>query len=148
MRKLALLVLLFTAACPGLGQVAFDVDSSGQSTVQGSPVGGLLPAPPGFENFNGASFSQSQKFQNNNTNRDHITSCRVGKLTLKVVSPTGATLSFLSKIEFFIKADTLPEVRIAEALTIPSGARATGTQPSQNTNIEADLKLPIEANIL
>lgn len=64
------------------------------------------------------------------------------------LSPTGATLSFLSKIEFFIKTDTLPEVRIAEALAIPSGARATGTQPSQNTNIEADLKLPIEANIL
>ena len=42
----------------------------------------------------------------------------------------------------------LPEVRIAEALAIPSGAGATGTQPSQNTNIEADLKLPIEANIL
>lgn len=173
MRKLALLALLATAACPGLGQVAFDIDSSGQSTVQGSPLGGLLPAPPAFENFNGAAFAQSQQFQNNNTNKDHISSCRVGKLTLKVVSPAGATLSFLSKIEFYIKTDTLPEVRIAEALTIPAGAtsidlalddqqiaayaksdtfsittKGSGTQPPQNTTIEADLTLHIEANVL
>jgi len=173
MRKLVPLFLLLTAGCPGLGQVAFDVDSSGQSQVQGSPVGGFLPAPPGFENFNGVAFSQSQQFQNNNTNKDHITSCRVGKLTLKVVSPAGGTLSFLSRIEFFIKTAKLTEVRIAEALSIPAGTtsidlaiddqqiapyaksdtfsittKATGQQPSQNTTIEADLKLHIEANIL
>ena len=173
MRKLALLAALFAAGCPGLGQVAFDISSSGQSTVQGSPLGGVLPAPPGFEGFTGSSFSQSQQFQNNNTNKDHISSCRVGKLTLKVVSPSGATLSFLSKIEFFIKTDALPEVRIAEALAVPAGAtsielslddqqiapyarsdsfsittKAAGTQPSQNTTIEADLTLHIEANVL
>jgi len=155
MRKLVPLFLLLTAGCPGLGQVAFDVDSSGQSQVQGSPVGGFL------------------QFQNNNTNKDHITSCRVGKLTLKVVSPAGGTLSFLSRIEFFIKTAKLTEVRIAEALSIPAGTtsidlaiddqqiapyaksdtfsittKATGQQPSQNTTIEADLKLHIEANIL
>ena len=173
MRTLALLVALCCAGCPGLGQVAFDVDSSGQSTVQGSPLGGVLPKPPAFGNFGDLSFNQSQDFANQNTNKDHIDSARVSKLTLKVTSPANGSLSFLSSIEFDIQAPNLPLVRIAEAASIPAGAssveltldnvdiapyakadsfsittKGTGTQPSQDTTIEADLTLHIVANVL
>lgn len=173
MHRATLLLVLLAAGCPGLGQVAFDVSSSGQSQVQGSPTGGLLPQPPTFGNFGDLTFSQSQDFSNNNTNKDHIDSARVSKLTLKVVSPSGATLSFLSSIEFDIQAPNLPQVKIAEATSIPAGAtsieltlpdqeiapyakansfsittKGTGTQPPQNTTIEADLTLHIVANVL
>jgi hypothetical protein len=168
-----LLLIPLLVGCPGLGQVGFDVDSPGQSTVQGSPAGGLLPAFPGFPAFGGMSFSQNEKFQNNNTNKDHVSSCRVSKLTLKIVTPTTQALSFIQKIEFFIEAPNLPKVRIAEALSIPSGvsmveltlddhelapyAKAesfsittTGTAsvPPKDTTIEADLTLHIVANVL
>ena len=173
MSRPLLFALVMTAGCPGLGQVAFDVQSQGQSTIPGSPVSGVLPSALGFNGLGPTQFSQSQDFANHNTNKDHITSCRVSRLTLKVTSPSGQTLSFLSKIEFFIQTSSLPAVRIAEALSIPQGAmtidltiddqeiapyaksdnfsittKASGTSPQQNTVIEADLTLHIEANVL
>ena len=173
MSKPFLLALLLAAGCPGLGQVAFDIQSQGQSTIPGSPVSGVLPSALGFDGLGPTQFSQSQDFSNHNTNKDHLTSCRVSKLTLKVTSPSGQTLSFLSRIEFFIQTSSLPAVRIAEALSIPPGAitidlaiddqqiapyaksdnfsittKASGTSPQQNTVIEADLTLHIEANVL
>jgi hypothetical protein len=101
MRKLALLIALCTAGCPGLGQVAFDVQSSGSSTVQGSALGGA--------------------FSNNNTNKDHLSSARVSRLT---IAP-------------YAKADSF-------SIT----TKGTGTQPPQNTTVEADLSLHIVANVL
>ena len=169
MSRFLLFALVITAGCPGLGQVAFDVQSQGQSTIPGSPTSSVLPSALGFDGLGPTQFSQSQDFSNHNTNKGHITSCRVSRLTLKVTSPSGGTLSFLSKIEFFIQTSTLGPVRIAEALSIPPGAmtiddqeiapyaksdnfsittKASGTSPQQNTVIEADLTLHIEANVL
>jgi len=173
MRRSIPLLSLLLAGCPGLGQVGFDVDSPGQSTVRGSPAGGLLPTFPGFPAFGGMTFSQNQSFANNNTNKDHVSSCRVSKLTLKIVTPTTQALSFIQKIEFFIEAPNQQKIRIAEALTIPFGVESidltiddqelapyakadsfsittTGTAsvPPQDTTIEADLTLHIVANVL
>src|ERR1700704_1570442 len=116
MRRFAIAVLLCTG-CSGL--IGFDVDSTGQSTIQGSPTGGLLP--PVFQGFNSMSFSQSAQFQNNNTNKDHISACRLTKLTLKVVNPVGGELSpLLSKIDFFIEAPNLQKLHIAALNSVPA----------------------------
>ncbi len=169
MRRTILLFSLVLAGCPGLGQVGFDVDSQGQSTVQGSPLGPTLAAFPSFGNFN---FSQDQSFQNNNTNKDHVAEAHLTRLHLKVVAPTTATLDFIQTIEFDIGAQGLPTVKIAEA-TIPAGVgsvdltldnqdlaayvkadsfsittKGTGHQPAQDTALEADLTLHIVANVL
>ena len=169
MRRSILLLSLALAGCPGLGQVGFDVDSQGQSTVPGSPAGAFLSVFPSFGAFN---FSQNQTFQNNNTDKGHVAEAHLTRLHLKVVSPTTQALDFIQTIEFDIGAQGLPTVRIAEA-TIPSGVgsvdltldnqdlaayvkadqfsittKGTGHQPSANTDLEADLTLHIVANVL
>src|SRR5438477_8938372 len=158
MRKTALVLALACAGCSGL--IGFDVDTSGQSTIPGSPAGGVLGGLPAFGGFSDLSFTQSTAFQNNNTSKDHITACHLTKLSLKVVSPTTANLSFLSTVDFFIEAPGLSKVHIAGISAIPQGAvtvdltvdardisdyakadsfsissTATGQQPSQNTTI-------------
>src|SRR5438045_178215 len=169
MRCFATAVLL-CSGCSGL--INFDVDSNGQSTIPGSPTGSLLPGIIGFQGFNNLSFSQRAEFQNNNTNKDHISECRLTKLSLKVVSPTGNTLAFLTKIDFFIEAPNLPKVHIAGLTPVPGTVsadltlddrdiaayaksdtfsittEASGHSPSVNTTIEADLKLHINASVL
>ena len=169
MRRFAIAALL-CSGCSGL--INFDVDSSGQSTIPGSPTGSLLPGIIGFGGFNNLSFSQSAQFQNNNTNKDHISECRLTKLTLKVVSPGGRTLSFLTKIDFFIQAPDLPKVHIAGLNPVPGTVsadlvlddrdiaayaksdtfsittEAAGQTPSTDTTIEADLRLHVNASVL
>ena len=171
MHRVTLLFLVAgIAGCPGLGQVAFDVNSQGQSTVPGAgPAGGVLNVFPSFGNFN---FSQNQTFQNNNTDKSHVDSAHLSKLTLKVVSPASANLGFLNTVEFDISAPNLPTVRIAEA-SIPANVasvdlsldavdigpyvkadsfslttKATGHQPSSDTTLEADLTIHVVANVL
>jgi hypothetical protein len=161
---------LLCSGCSGL--IAFDVDSTGQTTIQGSPTGSLLSGFTGFQGFNNLSFSQSAQFKNNNTNKDHISACRLTKLGLKVISPTGGTLAFLSKIEFFIEAPNLQKTRIASLNPVPGTAtadlviddkdiaayaksdtfsittEASGRTPSADTTIEASLKLHVNASLL
>ena len=121
MRLLAALFAIPLLSCSSL--ISFDVDSSGTSTIPGSPTGGLLGLP-GFSSFNNFNIAQSSQFQNNNTNKDHISECRLTKLSLKVVSPTGNTLAFLTKIDFFIEAPNLPKVHIAGLTPVPGTVSA------------------------
>lgn len=168
--RLPAAIFLLCAGCSGL--IAFDVDSSGQSTIPGSPTGGLLPSLPGFSGFSDLSFSQSQQFQNNNTNKDHISECHLTKLTLKVVSPANANLGFLDQIDFFIQAPNLPQVHIAGLKPVPAAATAdltldnvdvaayaksnsfsitttaSGHSPASNTTLQADLRLHVNASLL
>ena len=169
MRKL-LPFLLLCAGCPGLGQVGFDVETNGQSQVQGNPLGGALTGLPGFTNFGNLTFSQNQSFSNNNTNKDHVVHANLTKLTLKVV--TGDPLDFIQTIEFHISTDKLADVKIGETtisspvtmvdLTIPDQdianyvksesfsitTKGTGHSPAHTTTIEADLTMHIVANVL
>ena len=162
--------LLLALCCGCSSLLSFDVDSSGTTTISG---GGLLAGLPSFTGFNNLSFSQSQQFANNNTNKDHISEARLTRLTLKVTSPTGADLSFLTKIDFFIEAPGQARVHIAGISPLPAGqssvdltlddrdiasyAKAdsfsittsvTGHSPTSDTTVEADLRLNIHASVL
>src|SRR5258708_790065 len=116
MRLLAALFAIPLLSCSSL--LSFDVDSSGTATIQGSPTGGLLGLPA-FSSFNNFNLAQSSQFQNNNTNKDHISECHLTKFQLKVTTPTGNTLSFMTKIDFFIEAQNLPKVHIAGLNPVP-----------------------------
>ena len=177
MRNFALAACVALCGCSSL--LSFDVNSSGTATIQGSPGGGLLgnALGAGFGGFNNFNVSQSQDFKNENTNKDHISECRLTKLTLKVLKPAppaaGSDLSFLSQIDFFITAPNLPKVHIAGATNLPPGqstvdlaldnrdiaayarsdtfsitTEAQGHAPSADTSIEADLTLNIHASLL
>ena len=166
----AALVGLAAACSPSIG---IDIDASGTATVQGSALGSVLSLPGGFGGLTAINLSQEAAFKNQNTDRDHITSCRVSKLALKVTSPDSQDLTFLSSISFSIAAPNLPKLRIAHLDAIPAGARsvnlslddaqlgayckadsfsittdASGHAPPQDTTIEADLTLHVEANLL
>jgi hypothetical protein len=110
MRYLVAICLLLCAGCPGLGQVGFDVNTNGSSTVAGSPLGGVLSVFPAFAGFGSIDFSQSQQFQNNDTRKDHVVEARLTRLTLKVTSPAGDPLSFIQTIAFKAGATGLPDV--------------------------------------
>ncbi len=159
--------------------LSFDVNSSGTATIPGSPTGGLLgnALGSGFGGFNNFNVSQSQEFKNENTNKDHISECRVTKLTLKVLKPVapaaGSDLSFLTQIDFFIAAPNLARVHIAGAKNFPLNQStvdltldnvdiaayakadtfsittdAQGRAPGADTDIEADIALNIHASLL
>ena len=177
MRNFSLAACFLLCGCSSL--LSFDVNSSGTATIQGSPTGGLLAnaLPGGFGGFGNFNVSQSQDFRNQNTNKDHISECRVTKLTLKVLSPVppsaGADLSFLSSVDFFISAPNLLKIHIAGTTSLPVGrptvdlaldnvdiaayaksdtfsitTDAKGHAPSTDTQIEADLTLNIHASLL
>ena len=164
------LLLLSVSGCGGL--ISFDIDQSGTSTVPAQQAG-LLSGLPGFQGFSSFNLSQSSQFANNNTNKDHITECRLTRLTLKVTNPPGTDLSFLSRIDFFISAPNLDKIHIAGIAPLPPGqssvdlklddvdiakyARSdsfsittavSGQSPKADTTIEADLKLNVHASIL
>jgi hypothetical protein len=173
MRILALLLALPLAGCSGL--LSFDIDSSGTSTIKGQPGGGLLGLGglPGFSGFSNLNFSSRSEFQNNNTNKDHISQARITRLKLTVQSPAGADLSFLSKIDFFIEAPSLPKVHIAGKTPLPTGqgsvdlvlddrdiaayarsdsftitTEVSGHAPTSDTTVRADLTLNVHATVL
>lgn len=161
---------LGSSGCSGL--ISFDVNSQGNSTVPGSsPLLNLGGTP--FSGFNNISFSQSQAFQNNNTNKDHVSSARLTAFTLKVSAPSSQDLSFLRSVSFKIKTSTLGPQEIAHLESFPAGAKsvqltlddlelapyvksdsftittdAQGQSPPQDTTLEADLTLHIGASIL
>lgn len=168
---IALCGALAAAGCSGL--ISFDVSSTGTTTVQGSPLGGVLDAFPAFGGFGNLSFSQSADFRNNNTNKDHVSSCHLTRLTLKVTSPAGGNLDFLSSVHFYIQAQGLDKVHLAGLDAVPKGATTvdlqiddrdiaayvkqdsfsitttgTGRSPTQNTDVEADLTLHVNASLL
>jgi hypothetical protein len=178
MRNFALpACLALLCGCSSL--LSFDVNSSGTASIQGSPTGGLLgnALGGGFGGFNNFNVSQSQDFKNENTNKDHISECRVTRLTLKVLKPVppaaGSDLSFLTQIDFFITAPNLPRLHIAGVKNPPVGQAsvdlaldnvdiaayaksdtfsittdAQGRAPASDTTIEADLGLNIHASLL
>jgi hypothetical protein len=166
---------LASAALCGCGILSFDVNSKGTTTVQGSAIGAVLPGLSSFGGFDNFDISQQAGFDNNDTRKDHITSTRLTKLTVKVVSPSGQDLSFFTSLKFTISASKpqLPAIEIAHRESFPAGAtsvdltiddvdiaayakadnfaittQASGHAPTQDTTIEADLSLNIHANPL
>lgn len=168
---LAALALLST----GCGLIQFDVTSKGVTTVQGSAVGAVLPGLSNFGGFDNFDISQQAGFNNTDTRKDHISSARLTRLTMRVTSPQGQDLSFFSSMKFSISASkpALPSRQIAHLDSFPAGAtsvdlilddvdiadyakadtfaittQAAGHSPTQTTTIEAALTLNIHANPL
>ena len=159
----------------GCGLIQFDVDSKGTTTVQGNPLGNALPGQLGSFGFSNFDLSQQAGFNNKDTRKDHISSARLTKLTMKVTSPSGQDLSFFSSMKFTIAASSppLPSKEIAHLESFPAGTtsvnlilddvdiadyakadsftittQAAGHSPNQDTVIEAALTVNIHANPL
>jgi len=113
---LALLTLL---ACDRLDN--FDVNVSGQTKVQGSPLGALLSSFPQADAFTRFDVSESTQFKNQNVDPDKVDTVVLEKLTLRVVSPAGQDLSFFGTVIFSLETEGLPKKEIARRSGFPAG---------------------------
>lgn len=169
-QPLLLLVLLSVfVTCSGLDNI--DVSAEGETTIPGSPLGGLLGSLS-FLGFEGIDISESQEFQNQGYTKDQIDSVRVKVFTLSVTSPDDGNFDFLSKVSFFAESPGLPRVEIAQLDPIPDGQEvlemvlldvelreyavaetmtitttATGTSPTNDTTIKAVVLLDIDVDV-
>jgi len=128
-----LLAALFTAGC-GLNE--FDVSQSGTATVAGaSLLGQVLNTLPPMQGFNDFDLSQTQAFENQNAQKDHVSSTALTAFTLKITSPPSQDFGFLDTVAFFVSADGLPKVRVAHK----EGIAALGlTAPNPTLTLDLD----------
>lgn len=165
------LVVMVMAGCDAIRTVYVEVVS--ETTVEGAgPLGGALP-DLGFSQFASFDVSNSQTFQNNNANRNHIGDSYVTQFSLKVTDPENQTLEFIDGIEVFI-GDGNTRTRVAylgdgqstdvRELTLQVhddyeigqylraeetvvDVEASGSPPKDNTTIEAVIGFSIQLEL-
>ena len=119
--------------------VNFDVNTSENFTIppNAATIGILQPifTPP----FNTTSWEN--KYSINNTDKNHIQSCKLTNLTLTITGPQGQTFGFVQSLHIFIQAPNLPEVEVAYIDNNPTSAGSTITlTPDNNVDLSAYAK--------
>jgi hypothetical protein len=162
-------LLSLSLTCSNLDNI--EVSASGETTIEGSVLGDLL-GPLSFVGFDGIDISESQEFQNGGYTKDDIDSVRLKVFTLSVTEPADGNFDFLSKVSFFAEAEGLPRVEIARLDPVPEGqselemeildvelqeyaiapsmtitTEATGVSPSEDTTIDAEVRLDVDVNV-
>ncbi len=167
MRRYFLLPLL--ASLTACGPLAFTTQLKGETSIQGSPLGGTLNLFPSLASFSNIDFDQNQDFKNNNTERKYVKETKVTSFTIRVVTPNDQDFSFLDAVEFAVKSgDTetviakksdigalnlrapnptlvldLPGEDIAQHVRAENFtiiSRGNGRQPTQDVRLEATVK--------
>lgn len=82
----------------------FETDVKGRSTVQGSPLGGVLSAFPALAGFQSFDVSQTSEFQNKGIKKEDVNSVQLKRLTLKITAPDDMDFSWMSSIRFSAEA--------------------------------------------
>lgn len=115
----ALLLVLAVASC---GPPAFDVDVSGDSTIDG---GGLISTlfPPSFGGFTGFNISDSTSFKNQGISKDQVESVTLKSLTLSTTAPGSANFDFLDSISFSVSADGQAKKVVARITGVQKGLK-------------------------
>ena len=160
------LTLLLGACVSDL--LTLDVEQSGSTVVEG---GGLVGAALGvlaITGFDDLSVAVDQELANQGVAPGDIASVYLTALTLS--TPDGDDLAFLESLTFLVESPGLPSVRIAYADAFPEGVTslplklegvdltayvvaesmtittvAEGTLPEEDTTVDADMTLAIEA---
>lgn len=165
--------LLLLAACSA---PSFSTEVQGETVVPGdpSPLSGVLNSIPAIGSFTSLDFNQDQEFKNQGVTKDEVSSVRVSRLRLRILSPAEQDFSFLDEVRFYAKAGD-QEVLIAEAVgvaqrqsgqelelgvrdvelqpyvTAPSMSilvRGRGRVPPQDVRLQAVVTLDVEVNVL
>lgn len=164
-------VVLTLLACGGLDII--DIEESSTTTVQGGNILQQLVGNLGFSSFTAMDITANEELKNQGVDRQDIDSVKLTALTLKIVSPaSGVDFTFLDSIEFYVEAPGLPLQLIARGGSFQPGLRtvgldvedvdladyaasgtmsittnASGNQPSEDTTIEATVKLEVDVNV-
>jgi len=164
------LVLALAVLPMGCGLVQFDVPVEGDAQVPGCTGLTCLLGQLGFGSFTSLDLSQSQQWQNNNANKDKVSSATLTAASLDVTVPDGGDLSFLQSLKFSVEAPDAGQVLVAEGQSFPKGQShvdltahpevelapyvkasamtittdASGNQPQQNTTVHAKVTFHIK----
>lgn len=149
-------VAILAAAQLSCGLVSFDVEQPiPPQTVQGSPLGALLPA--GFFDL---PITINLEAETSARGTGPASSANLKSLTLRITHPAGATFEFLDSIVIKVNAQNLAEREVARLDSVPATAEiwippvpkvdllpyikagailtatATGTMPSQSVTYD------------
>jgi len=165
-RFVPLLVVAAWVGCDAL----FHIDIDGASTTDvpaGTPFETIL-GDLGFGEFIDMDVTDNSELQNQGVEPGDISSVEFTELHLEAVGPEGADLSFIERIDLYVSAPGLPEVRIASQGDFPVGqalvqldlddvdiveyvvsqsmtitSDLTGSRPEEETSVEAYYALDI-----
>jgi hypothetical protein len=111
--------LIAAAASAGCGLVGFDVEQKiPEQQVQGSPLGGLLPA-----SFLAFPLSIDIESQTKAQGTGPARSAALKAIELSMTAPDGATFEFLTSITITVSADGLPPREVAQLNPVPAEGR-------------------------
>ena len=134
---LCLSVSFFSCKKGGL-TVNFDVNTSENFTIPPSATTIAILQPIFTLPFNTTSWEN--QYSINNTDKNHIQSCKLTSLTLTITGPQGQTFGFVQSIHIFIQATNLPEVEVAYIDNNPTSAGSTITLTPDNVDLSAYAK--------
>jgi uncharacterized glyoxalase superfamily protein PhnB len=166
-------IVAVVAAASGCGTpvVAFDVPITAETTVPGGGVLEQVLAVFGFEELANVDLADTREFDNNNVQREQVTSARLTSLNLTIVSPQGANFDWLDELTFIVAADDedeadvasksvdngvaafacdLADVELAPYVRASSFALTTeidARRPPQDTTIRVDMNFAIAATV-
>lgn len=162
---LAVLLLATLAAC-GLDEI--DVNASRRAVIQGHPAGALADLPLAVDGLASFDVAGSREFAKHGAEPDDIDSVKLTSLLVTVEGPSGATLDFVDRVEFFASAPGLPTVKIATMDVAPGAtttrarvvdaelkdhatarsmtlsSRILGRQPREDTTVRVDAVLRVD----
>jgi hypothetical protein len=113
--KIIIIVLISLASCKALDKLTmFDLKYDASFTIPKNSIVGLpidLTSPDVTTNT-------EEQFAVHDTRKDLIESIKLKTLTLQTEDPR-YTFRFLKSVEIYLKADGLPEIKIAEKVVVP-----------------------------
>jgi hypothetical protein len=150
---------------------AFDVKVTAQTSVAASPLPlGVLPL--NFADFASLDLSNTQDFKNQGISKDEIQSVKLKSAILTVTAPAGGTFDFVNSLEFDVSAQGQSQQRLAQLSPVPRSSttvtltvdgvelapyvsapsmavttNASGSPPSQDTTVQADLVFKVVPKI-
>ena len=138
-KSIFIVAVIFLAAfssCKKGLTVNFDVKDSEEFTI---PPNSILTLPPiitppvSTNNWSGS-------YSNNNTDKNHVQSCKLTNLTLTIKSPQGKTFGFVKSIHVYIQSSNLPTTEIAYIDNNPTTAGGTITLIPDDVDLTSFVK--------
>jgi hypothetical protein len=167
----AIMVLCSLLTCSDVDN--FTVEVSSQTMVPSATVLEQLLGEIDFAGFDNIMFDDTQEFQNEGVSKDQVDSVRLVSLRLTISDPPDDQFDFLDSIRFFVEAEGLPRVQIAELDPVPDGlgeieidvdssvelqpyvvapsmtltTEVEGQRPANETTVDADAEFSVDANV-
>jgi hypothetical protein len=125
-------IILYLGSCHLDEKIAIDIDYNTEATIPsiiGIDLPFEIPIPAISTNIN-------SKLESVNSKKEYLHTAKLQELTISALNPEDQSFNFLKKIEVYIKADGLDEVKIAEKQVIPEDI---GNELDLDVNKDQDL---------